>query len=53
MPLVANECIDRIPVGPAQLGERGPRLGRGGVARVGYPAPVGRRKAGRMGGLDQ
>jgi hypothetical protein len=46
MPLAAYERIDRIPVGRAQFGERRPRLGRGEVDRVGYAAPVGRRKAG-------
>ena len=51
MPLATNERIDRIPVRPAQLGERGPRLGRSGVDRVSHPAPVGRGKASPRDGL--
>ncbi len=51
MPIAANERIDWVPVGPAQLSERRPRLGRGRSADTGDPTPVGRREAGWWGWL--
>ena len=47
VPLAADEGVERIPVGAAELGQRLAGLGRDRVAGRDDPAPAGRREAGR------